>query len=59
MTAVPTQRHPGQTNPNFVPVDACRSCGSVEPFCDDPGCASWGNLFDHLDDRRQALTEDD
>lgn len=52
--AIPTQRHPGESNPEFTPVDACPYCGSLGPTCTDPGC-----LRQEIDDIiRQDRNED-
>jgi len=36
--AIPTQRHPGESDPNFKPVDACPYCNIVGPTCDNDDC---------------------
>ncbi len=38
MTAIPTQRHPGDTDSAFLPQWACPYCGAVTAACDEPGC---------------------
>ncbi len=52
--AIPVQRHPGEDNPTFIPIDQCPYCLTLGPTCDDVGC-----LRQEIDDIiRQDRRED-
>ncbi len=54
MTAIPTQRHPGDTDSAFLSQWACPYCEAVTASCDEPGC-----LRQEIDDIiRQDRRED-